>query len=89
LDLGLGVWQGKIEDAIGLWLRWYDTFDCWIPTAVELAAQEAQRAEQEAQRAEQEAQRAEQEAQRAEQEAQRAERLAERLRSLGIDPEQV
>ncbi|MCY7392350.1 MAG: Uma2 family endonuclease [Leptolyngbyaceae cyanobacterium CAN_BIN12] len=82
IDLGVGVWQGTYQDAEGLWLRWYDAANQWIPTP-------AERAKQESQRAEQERQRAEQERQRAEQERQRADRLAAKLRELGIDPEQI
>ncbi|MEM9216575.1 MAG: Uma2 family endonuclease [Cyanobacteria bacterium P01_F01_bin.150] len=73
LALGLGIWTGFYEGANGLWLRWYDDNDRWIPSDPERAEQEKQRAEQEKQRAEQEKQRAEQEKQRAEQEKQRAE----------------
>jgi Uma2 family endonuclease len=93
LQLGLGLWQGSYEGITGLWLRWYDINNQWIPTAAERAEFERQRAEQAQQQAEQAQQQAEQaqqqaeeERQRAEAEHQRAERLAEFLRSQGIDP---
>ncbi len=89
IELGLGIWRGTYEGVAGLWLRWYDANNQWIPIPTEQAEQERQRAEQESQRAEQERQRAEQERQRAEQERQRAERLAEYLRSQGIDPDNL
>ena len=73
LQLGLGIWQGVFEETTGLWLRWYDANNRWIPTPAEQAEQEQQRAEQlEIQ---------------LEQERQRSERLAEQLRALGIDPD--
>jgi Uma2 family endonuclease len=72
VQLGLGVWQGEYQETQGLWLRWYDAAESWLPTLAEQVAQERQRAEQEQQRAEQEQQRAEQERQRAEQERQQA-----------------
>ena len=75
IDLGVGVWQGTYQDAEGLWLRWYNAANQWMPTPAE--------------RAEQERQRADQESQRADQERQRADRLAAKLRELGIDPEQI
>jgi Uma2 family endonuclease len=82
LEIGLGVWQGRYQDAEQPWLRWYDETGNWILTPTELererTEQERQRAEQEKQRAEQEKQRAEQEKQRAEQEKQRAEQERER-----------
>jgi Uma2 family endonuclease len=79
LRLGLGVWQGQYQNTEGIWLRWYQNNDDWVPTAEEIGIQERQRAEQENQRAEQESQRAEREHQRAEQ-------LAAQLRALGIEP---
>jgi uncharacterized protein (DUF3084 family) len=54
------------------WLRWLTADGVVVPTPLEWAEQEHQRAEQERQRAEQEHQRAEQERQRAEQAIQRA-----------------
>jgi Uma2 family endonuclease len=60
------------------WLRWMTPEGVVIPSPMELAEQERQRAEQETQRAEQERQRAEQETQRAEQERQRAEQETQR-----------
>jgi Uma2 family endonuclease len=61
------------------WLRWMTPEGILLPTPMELAVQERQRAEQERQRAEQERQRAEQERQRAEQERQRAEQAEQLL----------
>lgn len=94
LGLGLGVWQGGYNGVEGLWLRWYDGDDNWVPTPMERsvadrlrAALADQRAALADQRAEQERERAEQERERAEQERLRAEQLAARLRALGIDPE--
>ncbi len=45
LQIGLGLWQGTYQGIERPWLRWYDTDGNWIPTAVELLAQENQRAE--------------------------------------------
>lgn len=50
LEIGLGLWQGPYEDIEGLWMRWYDAADNWLPTPAEQAEQERQRAEQESQR---------------------------------------
>ena len=76
VQLGLGLWQGSYQGVHRHWLRWYDKEGHWIPTAVELAQEQA----------EQQSQRADQEHRRADQEHRRAERLAAQLRSLGIDP---
>ena len=75
IELGLGIWRGTYEGVAGLWLRWYDANNQWIPIPTEQAEQERQRVEQERQRAEQE--------------RQRADRLAEYLRSQGIDPDNL
>lgn len=80
VDLGLTLWRGVYEGHEAEWLRWCDLDGTLIPTGVELAEQERQRAELEHQRAEQERQ-------RAERERQRAERLAAQLRALGAEPE--
>ncbi|NEP17398.1 MAG: hypothetical protein F6J97_10905 [Leptolyngbya sp. SIO4C1] len=45
MGLGLGAWQGDYQEASGLWLRWYDANQQWIPTAAERAEQEKQRAD--------------------------------------------
>jgi len=42
--VGLGLWQGSYQGTEGLWLRWYDHTG-WIPTPVERADTESQRAE--------------------------------------------
>lgn len=92
-QLGLTLWQGEYEGEDGLWLRWTTRDGRLIPTGMELAQQEQQRAtdaEQHALAAEQRAVDAEQRAvdaeQRMEQERQRAKQLAVRLRELGIEP---
>ena len=46
LQLGLGRWQGVYDGTEGLWLRWYDAENNWIPTPAEIAEQERDRAEQ-------------------------------------------
>jgi len=51
MGLGLGLWQGHFQGTEGLWLRWYDSDNHWVPTDAEQAEQERQRAEQERQRA--------------------------------------
>jgi Uma2 family endonuclease len=60
LGLGLQKWQGKYRGVDTVWLRWATLDGELLPTGVEIAQQEHQRAEQERQRAEQERQRAEQ-----------------------------
>jgi Uma2 family endonuclease len=45
LELGLGLWQGSYQGVDGLWMRWYDATDNWIPTPMELAVQSSDRAE--------------------------------------------
>jgi Uma2 family endonuclease len=94
IKLGLGVWEGPYQGAMGLWLRWYDGAGDWLPTPAERAEQESQRAEQERLRAEQESQRAEQERLRAEQaeillaeERSRSQKLLDQLRLLGVNPD--
>lgn len=37
IQLGLGVWQGSYQDTQGLWLRWYDAQQNWVPTPLEKA----------------------------------------------------
>lgn len=51
VQLGLGLWQGKYQQTQGIWLRWYDIDECWLPTPAEQAQAERQRAEQEKSRA--------------------------------------
>jgi Uma2 family endonuclease len=103
LGLGLGVWSGIYDGFSGLWLRWYDQNDRWIPTPQERAQQERERAQQEHERAEQERERAQQERERAQQERERAEQERERanreasarynaipqLLGLGLSVEQI
>jgi Uma2 family endonuclease len=79
IKLGLGVWQGRFQGAMGLWLRWFDEAG-WLPTPGERAEQEKLRAEQEKLRAE----RAEN---LLEEERARSQKLLDQLRSLGVDPD--
>lgn len=79
MGVELGIWNGRYQNMVLPWLRWWNEEGGMLLTGDERAILAHQRAEQEAQRAEQEAQ-------RAEQEYQRAERLAAQLRALGIDP---
>jgi Uma2 family endonuclease len=75
IQLGLGVWQGFYQDTQGLWLRWYDSQQNWIPTPVEKAEQEQQQRESTQQQLEQQ--------------RSKAERLAAKLRELGVNPEDL
>ena len=43
IGIGLGLWQGVYNQTSGLWLRWYD-HSGWLPTPVEQAKAESQRA---------------------------------------------
>ena len=49
--MGLGLWEGNYEQVRGLWLRFYDRQENWIPTPMELAQREQQRADRERMRA--------------------------------------
>lgn len=81
IGLGLTFWEGEFENAYSdFWLRWTDERGQIIPTGLELAEMEKQRADAEKQRADTEKQ-------RADIEKQRAERLAAKLRELGLDPD--
>ena len=75
LELGLGGWSGFYQGVEGRWLRWYDRTGMWIPTPVE--------------RAEQERQRAEQAEQQLEQERRSRQQLFDKLKALGIDPDEL
>jgi Uma2 family endonuclease len=75
IQVGLGVWQGQYAATEGKWLRWYDSDQNWLPTPLE--------------RAEQERDRAEQVERQLEQERRRSQQLAERLRALGINPDEM
>ena len=44
VGLGLGLWQGICSNFPSLWLRWYNRAG-WIPTLVEKAEAESQRAD--------------------------------------------
>ncbi|MEM9216953.1 MAG: Uma2 family endonuclease [Cyanobacteria bacterium P01_F01_bin.150] len=93
LQLGLGIWSGPYEGADGLWLRWYNADNQWIPTEKEEAVLERQRANAEQKRANAEQKRAEQaeatvnsERQRAEQVESEYQMLLKKLQEKGIDP---
>ena len=45
VELGLGLWQGNYQQTQGLWLRWYDASQRWVPTPAEQADTERQRAD--------------------------------------------
>jgi Uma2 family endonuclease len=75
IQMALGMWEGTYQSVARRWLRWCDAKGNWIPTAVELLAQEQERSARERERAERE--------------RERAERLASRLRSLGEDPNEL
>ncbi|MEA5468364.1 Uma2 family endonuclease [Spirulina sp. 06S082] len=103
LELGLGVWQGRFDGVQGLWLRWYDRHDVWIPSLSERAEEQQQRAEEQQQRAEEQQQRAEvqqqradraeldleQERMRVEEERRKNQELRDRLLKMGIDPDRL
>jgi Uma2 family endonuclease len=89
LQLGLGVWQGRYAGVEGLWLRWYDQQENWIPTDAERAQMEAtsrQAAEQQAQTEAMARRAAEQQAQT---EAMARRAAIPRLLSLGLTPNQI
>lgn len=73
IRLGVTLWRGIFEGADDLWLRWCDAEGNLIPTGIEQAEQEKQRADT-----------AEKKAVLAQE---RAEKLAEKLRLMGIDPD--
>ncbi|MGD1907196.1 MAG: Uma2 family endonuclease [Leptolyngbyaceae cyanobacterium] len=45
LKVGLGLWQGCYKQVDRLWLRWYDEAGHWLPTPIEQALKEQQRAD--------------------------------------------
>jgi Uma2 family endonuclease len=45
LQLGIGVWAGSYQGAVGQWLRWYDATGAWIPTEVEARGKAEQQAQ--------------------------------------------
>jgi hypothetical protein len=77
IGLGVDLWQGRFEDMESTWLRWRDGSGQLVPTGVEQAERERQRAEGAEHRATAEHQRAE----RARQEL---EELKAKARALGI-----
>jgi len=82
LQLGLGLWEGNYDGLERQWLRWHDVNGQCLPTPME-------RAEQERQRAVQAEQQVWLERQRASEAVQRADKLAAKLRALGLDPEEL
>ncbi|KAF0248775.1 MAG: hypothetical protein FD167_1820 [bacterium] len=93
IGLGLIIWEGEFENTVSKsWLRWCNEQGQIIPSGIEKAEIQSQRADEEKRRADEEKQRtdeekrrADEEKQRADEEKQRAERLAAKLRELGID----
>jgi Uma2 family endonuclease len=79
LGLWLGVWEGKIENSQGNWLRFFDANGDLV-----LMGDEAEN-----QRAELERHQKEEAIQQLEIEKQQKERLAAKLRELGINPDQI
>jgi Uma2 family endonuclease len=79
LGLWLGIWEGKIENSQGTWLRFFDADGNLV-----LMGDEA-----EAQRAELEKQQKEEAMQQLEIEKQQKAKLAAKLRELGIDPDEI
>ncbi|CBN54159.1 conserved hypothetical protein [Kamptonema sp. PCC 6506] len=79
LGLWLGVWEGKVENCQGNWLRFFEADGNLV-----LMGDEA-----ETQRAEFERQQKEQAIQQLEIERQQKERLAAKLRELGINPDEI
>ncbi len=75
IGLGLCLWEGTFEQVSNTWLRWTDEKGILIPSGIECAEAEKQRAEAEKQRAEAE--------------KLRADRLAAKLKELGIDPDSL
>lgn len=45
LELGLGLWQGRYQEIMGQWLRFYNRENNWILTPEERAERERQRAD--------------------------------------------
>ena len=85
LGLSVTIWEGEYEAHRGRWLRFSDAHGTLLPTGLELAAAERQRADGERQRADGERQRADGERDRADGERERAERLLDKLRAAGLE----
>jgi len=79
LDLWLGIWQGKVENTQGTWLRFFDSDGNLV-----LLPDEGEN-----QRAELERQQKEEAIQQLEIERQQKERLAAKLRELGVNPDEI
>lgn len=79
LGLWLGIWEGKIENSQGTWLRFFDADGNVV----------LMRDEAETQRAELERQQKEEAIQQLEIEKQHKEKLAAKLRELGINPDEI
>jgi Uma2 family endonuclease len=86
LELWLGVWEGKIENSQGSWLRFFTPDGNLVLMRDEA---ETQRADFEQQQKELERQQKEQAIQQLEMEKQQKERLAIKLRELGINPDEI
>jgi Uma2 family endonuclease len=86
LGLWLGIWEGKIENCQGTWLRFFDDDGNLVLMGDEA---ETQRAELERQEKEVERQQKEEAIQQLEIEKQQKERLAAKLRELNINPEEI
>jgi Uma2 family endonuclease len=100
LGLWLGVWQGKIENIQGNWLRFFEGDGSLVLLADEAADQRADlerqqkelerlEKEQAIQQKEQAIQQKEQAIQQLEMERLQKERLAAKLRDLGINPDEI
>jgi Uma2 family endonuclease len=86
LDLWLGIWQGKVENSQGNWLRFFDSDGNLVLLPDEA---ETQRAELERQQKEVERQQKEEAIQQLEIERQQKERLTAKLRELGVNPDEI
>jgi len=86
LGLWLGIWEGKIENSQGTWLRFFDADGNLVLMGDEA---ETKRAELERQQKELEQQQKEEVIQQLKIEKQQKERLAAKLRELGIDPDEI
>jgi len=73
LALGLRVWEGSYGGVFGLWLRWYEAENQWVPTAEE--------------RIEKAEEQTKQEQQRATEAEQKYQDLLAQLQARGIDPD--
>jgi Uma2 family endonuclease len=86
LGLWLGIWEGKIENSQGNWLRFFEGDGNLVLMGDEA---ETQRAELEREQKELEREQKEEAIQQLEIEKQQKEKLAAKLRELGIDPDEI